>query len=296
MGPGAVFVAILTMVFWGGTGVSNLYALDVIPPVMLGGVRFILAALFMVPWCWLNRSPLLLKRGEWTAGWIMGFLLFLQIGTFNIGSDWSNSSHSSILVNSYIFWVALCESLILRTIWLTGLQWCGLIVAGIGCSWVFLNTGETATGGQDIPTIRGDLVLALSGFILAVKILYTKHAVRKIVPETLILWHDILGSLMFFATSLLLGERLAGPMTTTAWLAALFSGLIVSGYCFGANAVLLRRHGASQVSVFSFGTPIIGVILGVWMRNDQLSSSLLLGGALVTIGIVLVNRQSAPSD
>lgn len=280
------------MVLWGGTGVSNLFALDAIPPVLLGGVRFILAAAFMLPWCWLNGSPLLLRPGEWTAGWMMGALLFLQIGTFNIGSDWSNSSHASILVNSYIFWVALCESLVFRTIWLNGWQWCGLLLAGIGCGWVFLNTGEAAAGGTDIPTVSGDLVLALSGLILAVKVLYTKHAVRKAVPETLILWHDLLGAMMFFASSFFMGERLTGPVTPTIWAAALFSGLIVSGYCFGANAILLRRHGASQVSVFSFGTPIIGVILGVLMRGDQLSFSLLIGGVLVTLGIVLVNRTS----
>jgi len=294
MGPSSIFVAILTMVLWGGTAVSNQIAMDVIPPVLQGGVRFILAAAFMFPWCWLIGAPLILKRGEWGAGWLMGLLLFLQIGTFNIGSAWSNTSHASILVNSYIFWVAACEVLVFKTVWLGTIQWTGLMLAGVGCGWVFLNTGPAAGGAIDTPSIAGDLVLTLSGFILAIKILYTKHAVRNIAPETLILWHDLLGSLMFFIASPMIGERLTGRMTLSTWLATLFAGLIVSGYCFGANAVLLRRHGASQVSVYSFGTPVIGVILGVLMRGDQLSSALVFGGILVTLGIFFVNRLPAP--
>jgi len=294
MGPASIFIALLTMVLWGGTGVSNRIALDIIPPVLLGGVRFILAAIFMLGWCWMKGAPLMLKGPEWKAGWIMGGLLFLQIGTFNLGTDWSNSSHASILVNSYIFWVAACESLIFKTMWLNGAQWIGLVLAGIGCGWVFMNTGAAAAGGLDTPTIPGDLVLALSGVILALKILYTKHAVRKITPETLIFWHDLLGASIFFILSAVLEERFKAPMTATTWAAVLFAGLIVSGYCFGANAILLQRHGASQVSVFSFGTPIVGVILGVLMRGDQLSSALLVGGVLVTAGIFLVNRLSPP--
>lgn len=292
MGPGAVFVALLTMVFWGGTAVSNQFALDVIPPILLGGLRFALAALFMAGWCLLEGSPLLLKRGQWTVGWIMGILLFLQIAAFNVGTDYSSSSNASILVNSYIFWVAGSEFLFFHTVRLNRTQWGGLILAGLGCACVFFNTGTTSPQSEDVPTLKGDLILALSGFLMAIKILYTKYAVRHISPTTLIFWHDILGALMFFVCSPLVGEKVTGPMTLVSWAALLYNGLIVSGYCFGANALLLRRYGASQVSVFSFGTPIVGVLLGVLMRGDVLSVRLFAGGLFVAAGIYLVNKQT----
>lgn len=293
MGTMSIVIALLTTIFWGGTAVSNQFAMDVIPPVMLGGVRFGLAALFMFFWCLKNRSPLMLKRGEWGVAWVLGFLLFLQIGTFNIGSKWSSTSHASILVNTFIFWVAACECLFFHTVFLKFGQWVGLALAGLGCGWVFLNTGVAAEGVYDIPTIGGDLVLALSGMILGVKILYTKHAVRHVAPATVIFWHDILGALMFFVSSPLVGEKMNGSKTMTTWIAVLYAGLIVSGYCFGANAELLRRHGASQVSVYSFATPVIGVFLGVLLRGDQLSLALLFGGILVAAGIYLVNKTPA---
>jgi drug/metabolite transporter (DMT)-like permease len=71
--------------------------------------------------------------------------------------------------------------------------------------------------------------------------------------------------------------------------ALLYSGFVVSGFCFAANAWQLRRHGASQVSVFSFTTPIFGVALGVLLRGDVLSPWLLVSGVAVAVGITMVN-------
>ncbi|WP_437186403.1 DMT family transporter [Planctomicrobium sp. SH668] len=290
MGPTSIFIAVLTAVFWGATAISNQLAMDVIPPLLLGGIRFLLAAVFMFVWCLKDADPVWLKPGQWKPAWVMGILLFLQIGTFNVGANWTTTSHASILVNSYIFWVAIVEVLWFRTIRMRSIQWVGLVMASIGCGWVLLNQSTPDQQGQDTPSLAGDLVLAASGFILAVKTLYAKHAVRSVAPGTLILWHDVIGALIFFAVSPLVGERITGTMTPVSWVAMLYAGFIVSGYCFGANATLLRRHGASQVSVFSFLSPIIGVALGVCFRGDELTIGLLIGALLVTTGIYLTNK------
>ncbi len=289
----SLILALLTMVFWGGTAVSNQFVMDLFPPLLVGGMRFGLAAIFMFFWCVLDRSPLGVQRKHWGIVWWMGVLLYLQIATFNLGADRSTTSHASILVNSYIFWVAAWEHFVSRTMRLVNYQWLGLILAAFGCGWVFIETGPSNAGGLDTPTIFGDLILALSGLILAVKIVYTKRCVRDVPPGTLILWHDIVGAALFFITSPLLEKQVYGTMTPVAWWALIYSGLIVSGFCFVANAILLRKHGASQVSVWSFGTPIVGVALGIGLRGDSLSMGLLGGGVLVAIGIYLVNKLPA---
>lgn len=293
MGPMSVALAVLTTWLWGGTAVSNQYCTDVLPPILLGGLRFGLAAMFMVVWCRVEQTPLLLERGQWRFAWMMGLLLFLQIATFNVGTLRSSSSHASILVNSYILFVAGYEALVQRTVHLRWWQWLGLAMAAAGCLCVLLTTGPAASRGRDLPTLNGDLWLLASGCILAGKIVYTKHSVARVSPGPLILWHDILGAGMFFLCSLVLREQARGPMLTETWIALIFGGLIVSGFCFGANAALLRKHGASQVSVFSFATPIWGVALGVLLRGDRLSIELFLGGILVALGILLVNTSAA---
>jgi drug/metabolite transporter (DMT)-like permease len=288
----ATLLSLTTAFLWGGTAVSNQFAVDQLPPLLVGGIRFFLAGLFMLPWCLLEKAPIRFTREQLRPVLIMSVLLFVQIGTFNIGCKWSTSSHASLFVNTYIFWVAAVEHFLWRTIRLSFRAFLGLAIAGIGVALLVLSTAKPATAassGLDAPTLSGDLVLLLSGLILAVKVLYTKEAVRHIAPGTVILWHDFLGAGLFFIAS-----ALSEPMPT-AWpnrpaiYALLYGGFVVSGFCFAAHAWQLRTYGASQISVFSFTTPVFGVALGVLLRGDALSPWLLVCGLAVAIGITLVN-------
>lgn len=289
MGPVSVSLALLSVVLWGGTAVANQFAIDVFPPLFVGGIRFGLAAIFMVGWCWIGGSPLMLVGRQWWIAFVVGFMMFLQISTFNFGTAISNASHATVLVNSYIFWVAAYESLIARTIRLRWYQAAGLLMAGGG---VCLLVG-TAQGGHsssmDQPSLLGDLILAFSGLTLAVKIMTVKWATRSVAPGSLILWHDVFGTLLLFLFSGLWETPLGKPVTTESVIALLFGGLVISGLCFALNAKLLQKHGASQVSVFSFITPLCGILLAYLMRGDHLSWWLILSGLLVASGIFLVN-------
>src|SRR5262245_3722782 len=59
-GPAAVGLSLLTAALWGGTAVGSRFALDALPPIAVGGIRFTLAAVFMIGWCRWERSPLTL--------------------------------------------------------------------------------------------------------------------------------------------------------------------------------------------------------------------------------------------
>ena len=52
----------------------------------------------------------------------------------------------------------------------------------------------------------------------------------------------------------------------------------------------IKRIGAAQTAVFTNFVPIFGVLLGALLLNEQISHSMLLGGALVIIGVILTNR------
>lgn len=290
MGLGAGSLALLMALLWAGTSVTAREAADRIPPLAIGAIRFGLAAIFMLGWCRWEGVSIGLRRDQLRPTLIMGVLLFLQIATFNLGVAWSNASHSTVLVNTYIFWVAAAEHYVTRTIRLRPWQGAGLAVAALGTAVLFLDmSSDNAAPTGDPVTLSGDLLLLLSAAILAWKVMYTQHAVRTVPSGTLILWHDLFGTVMFIVASAAWEPWPADPWTPRVVVSLLYAGLIVSGFCFAGHAWLLRRHSASDVSVWSFATPVFGVYLAMVLRGDPLSGWLALAGGLVAAGIAMVN-------
>jgi len=289
-GPAAVGLSLLTAALWGGTAVGSAFALDALPPIAVGGIRFSLAAVFMIGWCRWERSPLTLNPGQWSPSMISGVLLFFQIATFNWGQARTTSSHTSLFINTYIFWVAAYEHFITRSFRMNWRQLTGLLVAAAGVALLVLSTASSpkAHRGMDAPTLTGDAIMLLSGFILGVKVIQTKHAVRTVPPGTLTLWHDLIGVALFAVYSAAFEQIDVSRINTETIWSLLFVGLVVSGFCFAGQAWLLQRYNASIVSVFSFATPVFGVALAVMFRGDEVSPWLLVAGVCVAVGIVLV--------
>lgn len=285
----AIVLSILSTVLWGGVSVASQIASDSLPPLALATCRFALAAIFMGFWCRYEGESLAIRGRQWWPVTYMSLYLVLQLGTFQIGTAWSTTSHSTLLVNTYVFWVAAIETWVLKTFRLSPRQAVGLFVAAGGVVLLLATDRRAAVGAQDQPTVIGDAVLALSGFLFGMMTIHTRPALQQMSAAPLIFWRN------FFAALLMGGISLAvEDFSETRWnapmvLAVLYAGLVVSGFCFSLQVWLLRRFSASQISVFSFATPIFGVALGVLIRGDVLSWWLLISGACVALGIALVN-------
>ena len=73
-----------------------------------------------------------------------------------------------------------------------------------------------------------------------------------------------------------------------------YQGVIVAGLCFAIQAYLLRRHSASKISIYSFATPLFGVVAAWAFRGDPLSPWLFVSAACVGLGILIVNVDTQP--
>jgi drug/metabolite transporter (DMT)-like permease len=294
-------LALLTVALWGANPVAVSYSVDTLPPIAVATIRFALATVFMFFWCHFEGSDLRLRANQRLPVFLAALGLFLQIGIFNIGVELSNSSHASMMINTFVFWVVVIEHFITKGDRLTGRKLIGLLVACGGVLLLLMRTEDSAaprTEALDTPTLIGDVLLLLSAFLLGIKIVYVKHALKVIEPGKLIFWHDALGVLMFCGYSFLLEEIDFSGLTRAAVLGLLYQGVFVGGLCFALQAVLLRHHSASQIAVFSFATPLFGVGLGVLMRGDHITPWLFVAAVCVAVGILLVNARprDEPTD
>ncbi|MEQ8789112.1 MAG: DMT family transporter [Pirellulaceae bacterium] len=316
VGVQAALLALLTAALWGGTPAAIKFAVESFSAVTVAGLRFALGAAFMVVWCRLEGTPLWPRQGQWGAVTVAGVLLFLQISLFNIGVAWSNASHGSLMINTFVFWVVLIEHFITRVDRLTPRKCVGLVVAASGAVLVLLTDGSTASEATsaaiataapgdvsaaarytgNVSSLLGDLLLLISALVLAVKIVFIKRSLNHVEPAKLILWHDLVGVVLFGAYAVTFEQPIHSAITIDALLGVAYQGVLVAGLCFAIQTMLLRRHSASRISMFSFATPLFGIAAGVALRGDLLSPWLLASAACVAFGIALVNMQPRSRD
>jgi drug/metabolite transporter (DMT)-like permease len=92
--------------------------------------------------------------------------------------------------------------------------------------------------------------------------------------------------------SVLIGEPGVVELTPLVWASLFYQGMVVTFASYLAWFWLLTRYMATRLSVFTFLTPLFGVIAGVLVLHEPLRPAFLGAVVLVGAGIYLVNRPS----
>jgi len=77
--------------------------------------------------------------------------------------------------------------------------------------------------------------------------------------------------------------------TPRVWASLAFHAVVVSFASFLAWFWLLRHYLASRLGVFSFMTPLFGMLFGAWLLDEPIEAGFLVGAIPVLVGIVLVS-------
>jgi len=93
--------------------------------------------------------------------------------------------------------------------------------------------------------------------------------------------------------SLALGETWSLSYSTYAWGSIALQTAIGAFASYLAWMWMLRHYPATQMSSFTFLTPVFALVLGVLLLEEPLTLQLLLALCGVAIGIVLVSRKKA---
>ncbi len=296
-----VIAVVSTAALWGGNPVAAKYTLMSdytdygLPPITVSGIRFLLATFFMLIWCQFEKSPWRITPQQLPTCLIAGTLLAAQIGTFTIGVQLSNSTHTTILINTFIIWIFGYEHFINRTQRLSKLQFIGCTLAAASALVTLLlksKADTTTVDTSDLPGLLGDCIIIISGALLAAKILFIKANLKTVQSGTLMLWHDLIAVIWFVAIAAYFerDQIFIDQVNHLVIWGLIYQGVIVGGLCFAIQTFLLNKYSASRITVFSFLTPIFGIATAATLRNDPLSSWIFLSLALVAAGIYLVNR------
>jgi drug/metabolite transporter (DMT)-like permease len=274
---------------WGTTYLAIRICLESIPPLLMGGMRFIAAGGLL--------TAILAASGErlprlrsWPSLAVLGALM---LGFGNGGVVWAEqtvpSGLTAVLVATSPFWMVAVDALAPPRVRLTGRRVLGLIVGFLGI--VLLVWPEIHVSGG-----RGFLIGVIAAQIAcigwALGSAYSRrrgHAEAR--DENVLVtaaFEMLFGGVALLVAGLALGEgpHLAFTVRTAAGLAYLIVLGAVAG--FTAYAYALKHLPVATVSLYAYVNPVIAVVLGTLILDEPFSSRMAVAAAVVLAGIALV--------
>lgn len=277
-----LLVALLCVV-WGSTWWAIRICLEVQPPLLSAAMRFWIAGLVMV-----GLSPLL-RRVEHAPPpprwlWIVaGFTNFAgTYGTIYVAEQFVPSGISAVLWSIFPLLMAGSATAFLGER-LRGRQVAGFLVSFAGI--VVVSSGDLGSGRDNLGAA---LLLLTSPFLSALGTTLVKKYGSGASSVLLNRNGMLLGASLLTIAGAWREDPYAIAWTTRGVLALAYLAVFGTTLTFGVYFWLLRRAPASMMSLISYVTPILAMLLSAVVGDGAIAPGDWVGAGLVVAGIALV--------
>lgn len=276
----------LVYVIWGSTYLGIRFADETIPPLLMGGVRFLIAGTLLFAWCRARGVPLPTWR-QWRSSGIVGLCLLAGgNGTVIVVEKQVPSGIAALLVALVPLWTVVLLWLrrsganpTLRTV-------VGVILGLAGVALLALHGGGA---GESVNPMA--FLLILSAGVWAWGSLYAQRAELPPSPLMATAVEMLVGSAALLLASFVAGEpwQVAPAAISTKSLLAL-GYLIVFGSIVGYTAYtwLLRHAPPALATTYAYVNPIIAVLLGWAFAGESITIWTLISSAIIVSSVVLI--------
>lgn len=228
------------------------------------------------------------RDGSWRAGLLVGVLFAVEYLLVGESLNHTSAAHVVVFLYSAPAFAALGLHFKLPSERLAPLQWLGIALAFAGIALSFLG-GSKAGGGPVAATLAGDLMALGAGAAWGATTVVIRSTRLAALPAAQTLLYQLVAAfVLLMLAALLLGQTRFEP-TPQAWAALAFQAVVVSFASFLVWFWLLTRYLATRLGVFSFMTPIFGVLLGAWLLHEPIEAHFLAGALMVLAGVLLVS-------
>jgi len=280
--PLLVGTALLVTALWGFNFVVIAVGVREVPPLLLAGLRFVLAAF---PAVFFVRRP--------KVGWrlLVAYGLFLGVGQFGLlftAIRWgAPAGLSSVILQSQAFFTALLAVAFFRE----SFRWhhaVGLGVSGAGLA--LMGWAKTPAGTFTVPW-PSLVMLILAALMWAAANLLTKK-MGRIDTLGLMVWSSLVPPLPLFALSWGLegGPAVVAALRHLGWLslgAIAYLAFLSTLVGYGLWNWLIVKKGASAVAPFSLLVPVFGISSAWLALGERLTATHLAAAGLILGGLAV---------
>jgi drug/metabolite transporter (DMT)-like permease len=280
----AYSLMVLLTALWGFQQVTIKVIAGDVSLLAQAAVRSIVATALLLAWAQVRGIALFSRDGTLAAGLAAGVLFAVEFAFIYGGLGYTNASRMTVFVFLAPVLTALGLHFFVPGERLKAWQWLGVAGAFAGVAFAFADGFSSRQ-----PTMAGDLCgVAGALFWAATTVLIRATRLAQISASKTLFYQLGVSAALLPVFSLLLEEPVIA-LTPLALASLAYQGAIVAFASYLAWFWLLGRYLAARLSVFSFLTPMFGVLFAVLFLGDPLSPRFAFAALLVGVGIALVN-------
>ena len=277
---------------WGFQQVAAKAALAEVSGLTQAAIRSTGAAIFigaLMAW----RDPRSLRIGpEVWQGLLSACLFSIEFMLLFVALEYTTASHAVLFLYTHPFFVALGLLVFSPGERLRGLQWAGLALSFAGVA-----VALRVSGVQSRSMLLGDLAVLGAGACWGLQTLqFRLTRLRETPPMRGLLYQLAISSVVLTSLAWLRGEHWPSHVSPIVAASLVYQTIWIAGITFWLWIWLVSRYRAGELSAFTFATPMIGVLAGVFVLGESTPPGFLVAVAMVTAGIALVNWPAKADD
>jgi drug/metabolite transporter (DMT)-like permease len=286
----ARLVWLVLCLIWGSTWLFIKIGLTDLPPLTFAGIRFVIASTILFAIIWLRRLRLPRDRSDWWLLALTGLLSFsLNYGLLFWGEQYISSGLAALLQATIPAFGLVIAHFYLPNERMTLGKIAGIVLGVAGVGIVFSN--QLAVAGS--LALAGCVALVLSSFFVAYSNVLIKARGKALDPAI------ISGGQMVFGLIplLLIGIPLEGNPFNFRWtlmaiVSMFYLALVGSVIAFLLYYWLMRNMDVTKSMLIALVTPVVAVVLGMFVLGEELTWRTIVGGAMIMsgIGIIVLTR------
>ena len=283
----------IPIVFWAFAFPLIKIGLEELSPINLTIMRlFVVCLIFLVLLILQPKKLSKLQKKDIPSLFLLGFLgVVVYHLALNYGELYVSAGAASLIIATIpLFVVILAVLFISEKITLNVMLGIVMSLGGV----VIISTFGNKDISLEIQYLSGAIAVLVAALVGAGYTVAGKKLLQRYSPLSLTVYAFLIGSLGLipFISPSLFEEVM--QMSAVGWGAVLFLAFFPTVVSYTLWYVALEIKQASEISVYLYFMPVLSTIIAYFLLGEKITLLFVLGGALVIIGLYIVNLSKRP--
>ena len=216
------------------------------------------------------------------------FGMSINIAAFIAGLDYSTPVNSSILIIISPIFVVILSFFIFKNR-IDFFKILGIILGFIGALILILSADSNSSIGRNIPL--GNFLFIVNSISYAYYLIIVKPMAQKYDLITLFKWLFLIGLIFNFPLGInqFIDVNWSSLPIKEAILPMTFVVICTTVMTYFLNGYALSKITSTEVAVFMYLQPIIGILFAIFTESDTISFTIIIASMLIFIGVYLTS-------